>query len=332
MGDFAGSSNPMEVMMHLNAMGMPMPWMQMAPPPRKRGRCRDYDRKGFCSRGTACPYDHSERKKSNRRKAPFSADGPVSDPSKTTIVVENIPEDSLEEPKVREFFTQFGEIVELSLRPEMRLATIKYADWASADAAYKSPKAIFDNRFVKVFWHKGKQEEKAEPEIDLDEFQRRQDEMQKQYQDKAGKRSELEKQRQELEAQQAALLEKHQAETERLRAKLAERNGGETTADLLREKLAALEQEAKILGIDTEAPRGGYRGRGTGRGRGRGLARGGRHAAYAQFSLDNRPKTVAVSGVDFTDAARDEALRHYLLVCISASGAMEANRVEYRRV
>ncbi|KAF7545802.1 hypothetical protein G7046_g9473 [Stylonectria norvegica] len=115
--------------------------------------------------------------------------------------------------------------------------------------------------------------------------------------------------------------------------------GGEggtgTGTDMLRAKLAALEQEAKILGLDPNADdaagssyssqRGGYRVRGGGGGyRGRGNAprarggssfrgRGGMHAAYAQYSIDNRPKKLAVTGVDFTAANKDEVLRHFLL-------------------
>jgi hypothetical protein len=291
-------------------------------------------------------------------RAPFSADGPVNDRSKSTIVVENIPEDHFNDDLVREFFCQFGNIVEISMQPYKHLAIVKYDKWAAANDAYRSPKVIFDNRFVKVFWYKDEKDKMpasmangpdfnagsgadvkdAEPELDMEEFQRKQEEAQKQYRDREDKRVELEKKRQELEQQQQALLAKHQAETERLREKLAEKNSsaenpGSSGADMLRAKLAALEQEAKILGLDPNAEdelggypaRGGYRGRGyRGRGfapRGRGAMRGqaGRHAAYAQFSIDNRPKKLAVRGVDFTPSDRNEQLRHFLLVSPLAS-------------
>jgi RNA-binding protein 26 len=276
-------------------------------------------------------------------RASFSAEGPVHDRSKSTIVVENIPEENFNEDEVRAFFSQFGEIVEVSMQPYKHLAVVKYDKWASANAAYRSPKVIFDNRFVKVFWHKddgAKSSSKhgdggsskingdkssapveAEPEIDMEEFQRRQEEAQKQHQDRETKRVELE-------------------ESERLKARLAEKSGdakvtgSSSSTDLLRAQLAALEQEAMILGIDPEmaeyggsySSRGrGYMGRG-GRGsdrgfapRGRGSFRGqvGRHAAYAQYSLDNRPRKLAVTGVDFTPPDKDEMLRHFLLVSIS---------------
>lgn len=287
-------------------------------------------------------------------RAPFSADGPIHDRTKSTIVVENIPEEHFNEQEVRDLFSEFGNILDVSMQPYKHLAIVKYDNWGAANAAYRSPKAIFDNRFVKVFWYKDEGDAMPpsmpanafggfqaddpaadhEPEMDLAEFQRKQEEAQKQHREREAKRLELEEQRQKLEKQQQELLEKHRQENERLQAKLKEKNGGDTNdvsateADALRAQLAALEQEAKFLGIDPNAnvdasgyyPRGGgYRGRGQPRGRGRGrggFVRGqaGRHAAYAQFSIDNRPRRIAITGVDFTTPEKDEILRHFLLV------------------
>lgn len=295
------------------------------------------------------------RKGGNR--SGISAEGPVHDRTKTSIVIENIPQDNFTEEQVREFFSQFGQVEEVTLRDKKKLAIIKFDTWDSANAAYQSPKVIFDNRFVKVFWFRDEAESRKaeEPEMDPEEFQRRQEEAQKQYQEREAKRSELEQQRQQLEKQQQELLAKHREEMERLRAKMGEpttssaansngnNNGngsgnGEdgNSTNMLRAKLAELEQEAMILGITpdeaeggetSEFPgRGGYRGRGSrgyrGRGRGgyaaprgRGSFRGtGRHAAYAQYSIDNRPRTVNIAGADFTASDKDEALRHFLLV------------------
>lgn len=299
-------------------------------------------------------------------RATFSADGPVNDRSKSTIVVENIPDESFSEEQVRTFFAQFGNIQELSMQPYKHLAIVKYDNWDEADAAYKSPKVVFDNRFVKVFWYRdeadrtsprgsrsgangvgggsnGGDDADQGQEMDPEEFQRRQEEAQKLHQERETKRSELEVKRQELEKQQQELLAKHRAETEKLQAKLLAKSGGTGddtgtptgSTDMLRAKLALLEQEAKILGIEPENPnaeesstggfrggyRGGYRGRGAyargglaPRGRGSFRGNGARHAAYAQFSLDNRPKTVAIAGADFTATEKDEVLRHFLIV------------------
>ncbi|VUC22097.1 unnamed protein product [Clonostachys rosea] len=377
--------------------------------PRRRGRCRDFDSKGYCSRGTSCMYDHgneslymppsgpqgdeydpdqamlpgnlfpflnplafqpeNSRGRGGRKggrggrkgggRAHFSAEGPSHDRSKTTIVVENIPDESLNETEVRTFFSQFGNIDEISMKTNKHLAIIKYDQWDSANAAYQSPKAIFDNRFVKVFWHKDESStgngphsskdrskdhdmqdtENSAFEIDPGEFQQRQEEAQKKFQERETKRAELERQRLELEKKQQELMQKQREERERLHAKLLEKNGGSpdtpsSGADMLRAKIASLEEEAKILGLDPNAaeedidisvgypPRGGFRGRSTFRGRAtrawrgsRGSFRGveGRHAAYAQYSLDNRPKRLAITGVDFTATDKDESLRHFLL-------------------
>ncbi|OAQ98226.1 hypothetical protein LLEC1_03134 [Akanthomyces lecanii] len=411
-------NNPMEAFMRMQAMGLPFPGMldyhgnTSGHRQRKRGRCRDFDNKGFCSRGSTCVYDHSQEsdiagdysmndgfmdiaqmmprgphfmgdaprggrggrggrknrggKGSKGSRATFSVDGPVNDRSKSTIVVENIPEESFSEGQIRDFFAQFGNIQEVTMQPYKRLAIVKYESWDEADAAYKSPKVIFDNRFVKVFWYRDEMD-KTSPrgsrsggnglgegsnggddagqaqEMDPEEFRRRQEEAQKLHQERESKRSELAVKRQELEKKQQELLAKHRAETEKLQAKLMAKSGGADdngtstgSTDMLRAKLALLEQEAKLLGIDPENPnaednsstggfRGGYRGRGyRGRGafarggyapRGRGSFKGtgARHAAYAQFSLDNRPRKVAIAGADFTVTEKDEALRHFLI-------------------
>ncbi|OLN97448.1 putative RNA-binding protein [Colletotrichum chlorophyti] len=292
------------------------------------------------------------RRRPNR--ASFSAEGPVSDRSKTTIVVENIPEEYLSEDEVRKFFAEFGNIEQISIQPHKRLATVKYDTWDAANAAYRSPKVIFNNRFVKVFWFVEESEqaatatggadaeESAEPEIDMEEFLKKQEQAQKQHEEKLQKRGELEKQRQELEQRQRELLAQHREVQQKLQAKLALKNCGVENPDdesgsvnsALRRQLAALEDEAKLLGLDpsiADEPTPWYpnsRGRGRGRGgfvlrgrgsapRGRGSYRGGYrgdvHVAYAAYSLDNRPRTVCVIGVDFTSSEKDEALRQYLL-------------------
>lgn len=71
-----------------------------------------------------------------------------------TLVVENIPEDHFDEANVRHFFSQFGNIKHVSLQLFRRLAIVKYDTNAAARAAYESPKSVFDNRFVRVFWYK----------------------------------------------------------------------------------------------------------------------------------------------------------------------------------
>jgi RNA-binding protein 26 len=394
---------------------------------RRREPCRDYETKGFCSRGNKCQYDHGngsvfvpsfvappgdeydpknaamgmtehpgqpvkpqdvapnrvpsasrhdKKQKRKARRSSFSAEGSSHDKTNTKIVVENIPEEKFTEDAVREFFTEFGTVDEISLRPgtntQRRIATVKFDSWAAANAAWKSPKVVFDNRFVKIYWYKdesqlGSNAKKAngskkgsangegtpaEPEFDMEEFKRKQEEAQKLHLEKQQRRETLERERLELEEKRKELLARQEQEKRKLQAKLAANglkedspspiltklttDGAKSSqAEALRAKLAALEQEANSLGLDPDAaaddsswpPQGGrgrpYRGRGTyvprsSRGgygyRGRGGAGPDIHAAYASYSLDNRPKIISITGADFTEPAKDEALRQYLFV------------------
>ncbi|KAI1133713.1 hypothetical protein F5Y10DRAFT_228395 [Nemania abortiva] len=420
------------------AIDLPQPiYSGSAIPPqrRRKQRCRDYEARGYCSRGNNCNFEHGNEPPSffppmsavvdeydpnnsalslppfgiqqppaghqldvpnfqpsmptNRRepkkprrikgRAPFAANGPNHDKTKKTIVVQNIPDENSTEEGIRRYFIQFGGIEEVSMQKQNRVAIIKFESWEAANAAWSSPKPIFDNRFVKVFWYKeeggdegtpnGKPTDatnghvngiapageigSAEPELDLEEFYRKQLEAQKVHDEKMKKRQEIERERQELEERQKELRERQAEAKRQLQAKLQAngiKDGSSSQADTsteskdkksnaqteaLRAQLAALEQEANQLGINPndnhdDAPPWASRGRGRGRGyRGRGAfapralrgsygyrGRGGtveaRHAAYAAYSLDNRPKIVALSGVDFTTAENDEALRQYL--------------------
>lgn len=310
-------------------------------------------------------------------KAPFSADGPVFDKSKSTIVVENVPEENFTEEQVRNFFSQFGTILEVTMKPYKRLAIVKYDSWDAANAAYQSPKVIFDNRFVKVFWYKDEATSASAPKgkaaggkaqgtngttaegsgasshggIDLEEFTKRQLEKQKEFEEKQRKKQELERQREELERRQKELLAKQAEEKAKLEAKLAAANGSKSSStnddssqkkplsEALRDQLAALEAEARQMGLDPDAldtatpspswsARGGGYGRGRGgwrgtsspyyapRGRGSYRGRANLHAAYAAYSLDNRPKKVLLTGADFTVSEKDEKLRQYLFVSL----------------
>ncbi|KAE8363302.1 hypothetical protein BDV27DRAFT_8125 [Aspergillus caelatus] len=310
---------------------------------RGRGRGRGGDRGGFGGRG---------------RRSEYSAAGPNEDTSITTIVVEQIPDDKLDEASVREFFSQYGDIVELSLQPHKKLALITYDSHASAKRAWSSPKVIFDNRFVKVYWHKAKADKngdhrqgagEVEP-FNQEEFERQQEAAQKAYEEKMQKRKETEEAKQALEKQREELLKKQQEEKERLMQKLGgnDVSNGATPSDgesgpspqenvsdqtkQLRAQLAALEAEAKTLGIDPNGADSGapsYRGRGRGslgrggyapRGRGydpnyRGGYRGRGGMARGRggvLRLDNRPRRVAVSGVEL-NSEKDEALRQFLI-------------------
>lgn len=511
MPNFVPATDPAEAMRQLQQLSQQI-GMQMAqmsgfspqpgfmphqpPPQKKRGRCRDYDTKGYCARGQNCKFEHSNgpdattyslpapqmsgqiqlpaegrfqfdvqhapdgdggvasqqgsfmlpshnffdcfqmfgvpgltqqteydpntgtmmapfsmpqfsqqrpssgnpnNRRDNRQgqhqrrtgppRASFSAAGPVHDKTQTKVVVESIPEEHFNEEQVRAFFSQYGNIEEVTMMPYKRLAIVKYDNWGSANAAYRSPKVIFDNRFVKVFWYKDEKHadianggasgpkngagaangsgsasangQEDEPELDMEEFSRKQEEAQKTHEEKMRKKLELDEQRAELEKRQKELQAKHEAEKQRLLTKLASSRKNSTepgvegigsedkTGDgskssqneALRATLAKLQEEAKAFGLDPHASpesdavistytfggytsrgrggfprgRGGYAPRGSYRGRG---GRGNIHAAYAAFSLDNRPRKVAMSGVDFSAPEKDEALRQHLFVSL----------------
>lgn len=316
-----------------------------------------------------------------RNRAEFSHSGPNHDHSITTIVVEQIPEERFDETAVREFFSEFGKIEEVTMQAYKRLALVRYEDYASARRAYDSPKVIFDNRFVKVYWYKPESVPTAptngatakhssttasadEQVYDKEKFERDTMAAQKKQDEKKALLRDTDAKRQALERKKEELAQRQAEEKKKLMEKLAARGKSEglspnTEADAspwrtngtnwtddskasaqtkaLRAQVAALEAEAKSLGLDTAltedpwAPRGRGRGRGRGSyrawegfagrgsafdssrgsGRGRAVFRGTR--AGGAYNLDNRTKKVAVSGVEFDDK-KDEALRQYLLV------------------
>ncbi|KAJ4425101.1 hypothetical protein N0V82_000156 [Gnomoniopsis sp. IMI 355080] len=478
MTGFNPNGDPMEAMRKLQELqqqiGLQMasfpnfPQQQSYPsqrqqPLRRRGRCRDYDNKGYCARGHNCMYEHSNeteamfnnlpapqvsgqiqlpaggnepnpaqlmnlpvpqpgvsdpafpqidrykngssnnrrdnrhgqhhQKRSGPKRAPFSFLGPMHDRNQTKLVVECIPEENFDEKQIRDFFSHFGKIEEVTMMAYKRLAIVKFDTWYSANAAYNSPNVIFNNRFVKLFWYKeekqtdlgngggtngAKKEPSAtngsrasadaqEPEIDMDEFKKQQDTAQKAHEEKMRIKRELAEKQAELDRKRKELQAKQEAEKEKL-AKLAALkkeslgNGDDikhekdeaakpskpsSQTEALRATLAKLQEEAKSIGLDPHVNseedatistyseyspyppynpyhprggrggyfrggRGGYAPRGSYRGRGGASGRGNIHAAYAAFSLDNRPKKVALTGVDFTAPEKDEALRQHL--------------------
>lgn len=265
-----------------------------------RGRGRG-DRGGFIQRR-------------NNNRAEFSQAGPNHDRSITTIVVEQIPEERFDEKSVRDFFSEFGNIEEVTMQPYKRLALVKYEDYMAARRAYESPKVIFDNRFVKVYWYKpggipttlttaklttnssflSKEEEQP---FDRERFERDAMAAQKKLEEKKLQMKDVEAKRQVLEKQKEELVQKQAEEKRKLLEKLAakgvapkrdiltidEPNGTSPVDDgkvsahtkALREKVAELEAEAKSLGLDSALSDAPCSySRGRGRGRGRGSYRG----------------------------------------------------------
>ena len=209
------------------------------------------------------------------------------------MVVEQIPEEYFSENAVQDFFSQFGDIVDVNMQAYKRLAIVQFADYYSARGAYDSPKVIFDNRFVKVYWYKPDTIPKPpaknakgvpnsahqrpqsstshgqdEDMLDPGEIERRQAEAQKAFEDRQKKAPEIEARLGEIEMQMADIDKKleENAEQKRLLKEAlamhgishAEMNGDHDDSSsheaTLIDQLASLQKEAENL--RTLAPRG----------------------------------------------------------------------------
>ncbi|ODV63668.1 uncharacterized protein ASCRUDRAFT_78721 [Ascoidea rubescens DSM 1968] len=90
------------------------------------------------------------------------------------IIVANVPQNKLhDEIKLKEYFSVFGHIKQLSVNYFLRVIEIEFFDSNSANLAWRSSIPIFDNRLIKVYYAKTlksvdnkekKQEEKEERE------------------------------------------------------------------------------------------------------------------------------------------------------------------------
>ena len=173
-----------------------------------------------------------------KNRADFSMAGPNHDRSITSVVVEQIPEENFDEQSVKGFFSDFGPIEEVTMQAYKRLAVVKYSDYPSAKRAYESPKVIFDNRFVKVYWYKpeslptpsngsatkaGSPNATDKPEeqpYDKEKFERDSLAAQKKMEEKKALIKQAETKRLELEKQKEQLARKQEEEKKKLMEKL----------------------------------------------------------------------------------------------------------------
>lgn len=199
-------------------------------------------------RGRGRGGPHAGQRRGGRME--FSSTRPDTDRTKTTICVEKIPDDCLTEVKIRETFGDFGEIIDVELQETRRLALVKYSSWQSAKNAFDSPKVLFDNRFVKVYWYNPDNERHQlqhregrppgsgpgeagaveEMVVDMEEVQRRTAEAQKAYEEKQAKKKETEALMKDLEERREALLKSQAEERKKLLEKLAAKQKPKTDA------------------------------------------------------------------------------------------------------
>ncbi|KAF5377555.1 hypothetical protein D9615_005206 [Tricholomella constricta] len=71
-----------------------------------------------------------------------------------TLVVEKIPEDKLTLEHVNGWFKRFGTVTNVAIDSMNGKALISFTNHDEAYAAWKSEDAVFNNRFVKLFWHR----------------------------------------------------------------------------------------------------------------------------------------------------------------------------------
>eukprot|EP01118_Nematostelium_gracile_P019787 TRINITY_DN9317_c0_g1_i1.p1 TRINITY_DN9317_c0_g1~~TRINITY_DN9317_c0_g1_i1.p1 ORF type:complete len:650 (-),score=211.22 TRINITY_DN9317_c0_g1_i1:4-1716(-) len=379
---------------------------------RPRGRCRDYDEKGFCIRGETCPYDHGsgfvvtdqvgleqmrgtprnnmmepsydpdkpnlpklpwetfqtgnfvgpeayqlgmfkpsedvedaiqvggrgmypKRKnqssypsdKSKKFKKPEKFD-PTTFHTKNTLAITNLPSDLNTIEQLNSHFKQFGNIVNIQLRPNQSKAFIQFENYFDAKGALSSPEAVLNNRFIKVFWaNKMKDEIQSEiipkkefvqkmetvspkiekPKVDVKSLQKEKGDIRKQQLEQAKallesmsklknidpkEKSELTKRISSLTMNVADSLAKDSSTLEKkVKEEKTEENSEETKeteVERLQKRYNSLKNMAANLGIDSESTRGGSL-RGRGtRGRGRGRGR----PTKRTMTLDNRSKTL----------------------------------------
>ena len=249
---FDPSNDPMMFMMAMQAM------MQQMTDTMRMQRCVDYDTKGYCANGNACPFKHGDDKsvaadaqKSSSQKfrgkkhdgVPENAHiGADFDKSNTTLIVDRIPDENLDEAQIQEFFSQFGKVSKVDVQKREHLAVIKFEKYRVAKKAYYSPKVVFDNRFIRVFWYsadrhgdlKGRggltstdHELLAADEMDIDpeEFAAQQEKAQKAFEEKAAKMAEVIEQRKNLRER----LEQHYTKMKDLQKRLAKAERKKTT-------------------------------------------------------------------------------------------------------
>ncbi|OCB88593.1 hypothetical protein A7U60_g4296 [Sanghuangporus baumii] len=71
-----------------------------------------------------------------------------------TIVVEKIPDDKLSLEAVNDWFKRFGTVTNVAVDVRGKKALVSFSSHEEARAAWSAEEAVFNNRFVKIFWHR----------------------------------------------------------------------------------------------------------------------------------------------------------------------------------
>ncbi|EJD04034.1 uncharacterized protein FOMMEDRAFT_106444 [Fomitiporia mediterranea MF3/22] len=71
-----------------------------------------------------------------------------------TIVVEKIPDDKLSLGEVNNWFKRYGTVTNVAVDAPGKKALVSFSSHEEARAAWSAEEAVFNNRFVKIFWHR----------------------------------------------------------------------------------------------------------------------------------------------------------------------------------
>ncbi|KAJ4364519.1 hypothetical protein N0V83_009114 [Neocucurbitaria cava] len=308
-------------------------------------RCVDYYTKGICILGSFCPYEHVNAISMPADKVPehnpehasqvlspnsgadgltthrgqgrsaihpshprthFTANDSLPDLSNTTLYVVGIPQDNFSEEDVRDFFSQFGTILEIRLQKYTRRAVIKFEDHDAAERACSSPKAVFDNRFVKVYWYlppnpspntldDGETTSAAEEEeekIDFEEVAKRQAVAQKAFEERRAKEEEIAAMEEDIKKQLKEKVEGARKIKDHIRAVVGDRFERDFTPRLGNLQDAAEDLFTQFDGTEAFSGRGRGRGAFPGNWRGRGYAASPRRGrVFASFRGGSRGRS-----------------------------------------
>lgn len=117
------------------------------------------------------PYHRDGGPPFKRRAFNYDRLGPKRPPDNATLEVQKIPPEMNTISKLNEHFSKFGDITNLQVcfRGDPQAAAITFSTNAQANSAYRSTEPIFNNRFIKVFWHKKEDQENQQQESKVQE-------------------------------------------------------------------------------------------------------------------------------------------------------------------
>lgn len=142
---------------------------------KKRGICYQYERRGTCSNGAACIYEHidnvpaygqDDRRHSNNNSRQDYRYRPQTKPDrKNILLLECIPAEKCSVDAINTYFKRFGTLINIQVDSKNFRASLEFTTNDEATAAITNPEAIFDNRFVKLVWPRLNIDEEVTPQL-----------------------------------------------------------------------------------------------------------------------------------------------------------------------